>query len=135
MSKIIELLKKSGYSKKAQEYFIKKINVGEIKNPSSYFSYTGPCGDTMEIYLKIRGDRISEIKFQSTGCIGALTAGSALTKMIKGKTLTEAKKIDTEDILKHLGGLPEPKVHCACLAKITLRKTIKKYGDTEHEHV
>ena len=133
ISKIIDLLKKSGYSAKAIEYYIKKVNVGEIEEPSAHFVYTGPCGDTMEIYLRIEKDRetgsevIREAKFQAIGCAGAFTSGSALTEMIKGKTLEQAAQIDMESIINHLGGIPAPKVHCACLAKTTLENAIKQY--------
>ena len=64
----VNLLKKSGYSDKAIEYFINKVNVGEIDKPSASFAYTGPCGDTMQIHLKIDGDKITEAKFQAIGC-------------------------------------------------------------------
>jgi len=87
-SKVRELLKQSGYSAKAIEYYIKKANVGEIEEPSTRFVYTGPCGDTMEIYLRIEKDKetgsevIREAKFQAIGCAGAFTSGSALTEMV-----------------------------------------------------
>lgn len=123
----VNLLKKSGYSDKAIDYFINKVNVGEIDNPSVSFVYTGPCGDTMQIHLKIDGDKITEAKFQAIGCAGSYTSGSALMKMIKGKTLEEARKISEEEIINHLGGIPAPKFHCACLAKKTLERTIEQY--------
>lgn len=133
ISKIIDLLKKSGYSAKAIEYYIKKVNVGEMEEPSAHFVYTSPCGDTMEIYLRIEKDKhtgseaIREAKFQAIGCAGAFTSGSALTEMIKGKTLKQAAQIDVESIINHLGGIPAPKVHCTCLAKTTLENAIKQY--------
>ncbi len=127
MEKIIELLKKSGYSKKTREYFIKKVNVGGLKNPSVFLSFTGPCGDTIEIYLVIKQGIIKKAKFQATGCVGAFASGSALCEMIKEKQLTEALKIEIEEIIKHLGGLPQSKIHCACLVKRTLEKAIAKF--------
>ena len=127
MTGIKNLLEKSGYSQKAIDYYIKKINVGGIDEPSARFAYTGPCGDTMEIFLKIESNIIKDAKFQATGCAGSFASGSALTKMIKGKTLKEAEKINREDVLNHLGGIPEAKIHCAYLAVITLRKAIEKY--------
>ena len=99
-----------------------------MDNPSVRFTYTGPCGDTMEIFLKIESNIIKDAKFQATGCAGSFISGSALTKMVKGRTLEEAEKIDREDVLNHLGGIPEAKIHCAYLAVITLRKAIEKYG-------
>jgi len=131
MSEVRDLLKKSGYSDKAIEYYEKRVNVGDIKNPDAYFSYTGPCGDTMEIYLKIVSSVIIDAKFRAIGCAGSFVSGSALTEMIKGKTLEEAEEIDEGDILNHLEGIPAPKVHCACLTKRTLQKTIKRYKGQE----
>ncbi len=127
MSEVIELLKKSGYPSKAIEYYVGKVNVGEIEDPSVHFAYTGPCGDTMEVFLKIGSNVIEDAKFQAIGCAGAFASGSALMEMIKGKTLEQAEKIDEEDIINHLGALPEQKFHCACLAKRTLRKAIRRH--------
>ncbi len=127
MDDVLELLKKSGYSDKAIEYYLNKVNVGRIENPSVTFAYTGPCGDTMEMYLTINSNRIKDAKFQAIGCAGAFSAGSALMGMVKGKTLEEAEKIDEQDIISLLGEFPVQKIHCACLAKRTLRKAINKY--------
>lgn len=127
MSKITELLKKSKFSDKAIKYYVDKVNVGELQDHNACFAYTGPCGDTMEIFLKIKDNRIEDAKFQAIGCAGAFSAGSALTSMIKGKTLEQAEKISEEDIMDHLGGIPESKIHCACLSVRTLKKAIKQY--------
>jgi len=127
MSEVRRLLEKSGYSSKAIEYYVKKVNVGRIENPSVHLAYTGPCGDSMEVYLKIESDIIKDAKFQAVGCAGAFSAGSALMEMVKEKTLEEAEKITEEDIINFLGGIPKQKIHCACLAKRTLRKAIEKY--------
>jgi nitrogen fixation NifU-like protein len=128
MSKVKELLKKSGYSDKAIEYYIKKLNVGEIKDPSVCFGYTGPCGDTMEFYLKIESGLIKDAKFQAIGCAGSYASGSALVEMIKGKKVDEVRNISVEGIIDHLKSLPDQKVHCAVLAKRTLEKAIEKYS-------
>jgi nitrogen fixation NifU-like protein len=127
MSEVRRLLEKSGYSSKAIEYYLKKVNVGRVENPSTHLAYTGPCGDSMEVYLKIELDIIKDAKFQAVGCAGAFSAGSALMEMVKEKTLEEAEKITEEDIINFLGGIPKQKIHCACLAKRTLRKAIEKY--------
>ena len=125
--KIQDLLKKSGYSKKAIEYYLNKVNVGEMKDCDAYSIFTGICGDTMEFFLKIESSIIKDAKFQVIGCAGASASGSALCEMVKGKTLDEAKRINEKDILDHLGSLPEPKIHCACLATKTLHKAIENY--------
>jgi nitrogen fixation NifU-like protein len=130
VNEVRDLLGKSGYSNKAIEYYLNKVNVGSIKNPSAHVAYTGPCGDTMEVYLKIESNVIRDAKFQATGCAGAFSSGSALMEMVKGKSLEEAEKITEEDIINFLEGIPKQKFHCACLAKRTLQKTIEKYRRT-----
>ena len=127
MSEVIDLLKKSGYSDRAIEYYINKVNVGEIEDHSTHFTYTGPCGDTMAMFLKIGSGVIEDAKFQAIGCAGAFASGSALTEMIKGKTLEQAARIDETDIVNHLGAIPEQKIHCAYLAKRTLGCAIEDY--------
>jgi NifU-like protein involved in Fe-S cluster formation len=123
-----ELLKDAGYSEKVIEIYWNKVNVGIMKNPDVNFTYTPPCGDTMQLYLKI-SDRslVEDAKFQYFGCPGAASSGSAITTIVKGKTLEEAKRITEKDVLQELGGLPETKLHCPNLAVTTLQKTIAKY--------
>jgi len=130
MSGVRTLLEKSGYSEKAIEYYEKMLNVGEIKDPDAHFAYTGPCGDTMEMFLRIESHIITDAKFRAIGCAGSYASASALTEMIKGKTVEEAEKLDEQDILNHLGKIPAPKIHCACLAKRTLQEAIKQYKET-----
>lgn len=127
MSEVRRLLEKSGYSKKAIKYYLEKVNVGRIENPSVHLAYTGPCGDTMEVYLKIESNIIRDAKFQAIGCAGAFSSGSALMEMVKEKTLEEAEKVSEQDIIDFLEGIPKPKIHCACLAKRTLQQAIEKY--------
>jgi len=129
MSEMQDLLKESGYSEKAIEYYLNKVNVGEISEPDAHAIYTGPCGDTMEIFLDVEDGVIKEAKFQAIGCAGAFSSGSALTEMIIGMTLEEAEKIDEDKIIEYLGGIPRQKVHCTCLSKRTLQKAIKNYKE------
>ena len=126
-----ELLKKSGYSDKAIEYYTKKVNVGSIKNPSVSLAYTGHCGDTMKIYLKIDSEIITDAKFEAIGCAGAFSAGSALMGMIKGQKILFAKNITEDDIIEHLGGVPSAKKDCVCLVRRTLEKTIQLFLDNK----
>ncbi len=125
------LVKKSGYSDKAISYYTSRTNFDIMENPTVSYAYTGPCGDTMEIFLKINPDdgKIKDAKFQAIGCAGAYVSGSALTEMIKGKTLEEAEKIGREDVVENLNGIPKAKVECACLAVRTLERTIGKYKE------
>ena len=74
-----------------------------------------------------------EAKFEAIGCAGSYTAGSALTEMIKGKTLEEAERISEEEMINHLDGIPASKFHCACLSKRTLEKTIEQYRKLERK--
>jgi nitrogen fixation NifU-like protein len=124
---VIELLKKAGYPDKAIDYYIKKFNVGVIEGAEAVDSFTGLCGDSMRIYLKVEEDKIKDAKFQAIGCAGAFASGSALTGMIKGKTLQQAGKMTEQDVVKDLEGLPGSKIHCARLAVDALRKSIDGY--------
>ena len=124
-----DLLKDTGYSNKAIEYYTKKVNVGKIVNPSVELSYTGPCGDTMKMYLTINSDIIKEAKFEAIGCAGAFSAGSALLEMIKGKYIIEAENINMEDIIEHLGGMPDTKIDCVRLARKTFEKTLQLFKE------
>ena len=127
-----ELLKVTGYSEKAIEYYMDDVNVGIIENPDVTMAHTGPCGDTMKLYLRIdKNGRIESAKFVYLGCPGLAASGSALTKLIKGKTIREAKKITESDILKELGGLSESKLDCPKLAITTLQQAILKYGEEQ----
>ena len=124
----VELLKEAGYSEKVIEFYMNKVNVGVVRNPDTASAYTGPCGDTMKVYLKINNNKVIEYaKFQYLGCPAAASSGSAMTRIIKGKTLEEAKRTTEYDILQELGGLPESKLHCPKLALTTLQKAIAKY--------
>ena len=124
---LVELLRKAGYSEKAIDYYIRKLNVGVIEGADAVDSYTGLCGDSMKVYLKVEKGVIRDAKFQAIGCAGAFASGSALTEMVKGKTLKEAEKLTEQDVIKDLEELPGPKLHCARLAVDALRKSIESY--------
>ncbi|MDH4221890.1 MAG: iron-sulfur cluster assembly scaffold protein [Candidatus Bathyarchaeota archaeon] len=124
---LVELLRKAGYSDKAIDYYLRKLNVGVIEGAEAVDSYTGLCGDSMRVYLKVEEGVIRDAKFQAIGCAGAFASGSALTEMVKGKTLKEAGKITEHDIVNDLKELPGPKLHCARLAVDALRKSIESY--------
>ena len=129
-----ELLKNAGYSAKAIELYVKRVNVGVIENPDVILTYTGPCGDTMKLYLKINNHTVIEdAKLQYLGCPAAASSGSAITKIAEGKTLEEAKKITEHDILHELGGLPKAKLHCPKLAVTTLQKAIATYENRQRK--
>jgi nitrogen fixation NifU-like protein len=97
-----------------------------MDEPDAYAMFTGDCGDTMEIFLLI-GDVITDARFQAIGCAGSFTSGSALCEIIRGKTPEECEQLDENDLISHLGSMPEQKVHCARLAILTFRKALEQY--------
>jgi NifU-like protein involved in Fe-S cluster formation len=124
----LRLMAELGYPKKAIELYASKVNVGAIKNPDIVTTYLGRCGDFIELYLKISKEGIVKNgKFCYVGCPGSVMCVSAMIKLVKGKTVDEAKKITERDVIKALGGLPTEKLDCAKLAIATLRKAIAEY--------
>ena len=115
------------YSKKVLDECRNPQNIGRMKDPDSVAIITGPCGDTMEFFLRIKDDIITNIQFMTDGCAPTLACGSMTTKMVKGKTLKEVSKVTNEDLIKALDGLPEDNKHCAKLAVDTLLKAINNY--------
>jgi nitrogen fixation NifU-like protein len=128
----LKLMVESGYPPKAIELYVNNVNVGTLENPSVVTTFLGPCGDLIKLYLKISEDEIIEAaKFYYLGCPGSAAAASALTVLLKGKTVSEAKKLTEDDILVELGGLPKSKLECAMLSVRTLRKAIAEYEKIE----
>jgi nitrogen fixation NifU-like protein len=115
------------YSEKTIDHFLNPRNLGEIPAPDGFGRITGPCGDTMEIRLKVRDDRVINASFWTDGCGPSIASGSMVTELAKGKSILEAKKITQQDVLDALGGLPEDNLHCSLLAANTLKEAIKDY--------
>ena len=124
---LVELLRGAGYPEKAIDHYIRKVNVGVIEGADATDVFTGLCGDSMRVYLKVDKGVIKDAKFQAIGCAGAFASGSTITEMVKGKKLEDASKITEKDVLQELGLLPGPKLHCARLAINALRKSIDSY--------
>lgn len=119
----------SGYTDAVIEHLRNPHNVGEIENPDGYGQVGNPtCGDIMELFLKIEGDRITDVKFKTFGCGAAIATSSILTDMVKGKTIEEARKITNKDVAQALGGLPPQKMHCSVLAEEALGKALEDYS-------
>jgi len=117
-----------GYSEKVMDHFQNPRNMGEMKNPDGVGRVGNPvCGDLMEMYIKVNGDRIEDVKFRTFGCGAAIATSSMITVMAKGKTLEEALKITKQDVASELGGLPPIKMHCSNLAADALHAAIKDY--------
>ena len=115
------------YSEKTIDHFLNPRNLGEIRASDGFGRVTGPCGDTMEIYLKIRDGRVMNASFWTDGCGPSIASGSMVTELVKGKSLSEAHNITQQNVLDALGGLPEDSLHCALLAADTLKEAIKDY--------
>ena len=128
------------YSKKVIQHFQHPLNQGQIKDADAIGQVGNPvCGDVMKIYLKIGSQTknkaktdfknllIKDIKFETLGCAAAIAVSSALTQKVKGKSLSYASKVNKDDIVKDLGGLPIIKVHCSMLGVDALHQAINKY--------
>lgn len=116
------------YSEKVMEHFRNPRNVGEILDADGVGTVGNPvCGDVMTIYIKVKDNRITDIKFKTFGCGAAVATSSVITELAKGKTLEEAMKIARSDVADSLGGLPPIKMHCSNLAADALHEAIKDY--------
>jgi len=116
------------YSKKVLEHFKNPHNQGVIKNADAVGKVGNPtCGDVMKIYIKVKDNKIKDIKFETLGCAAAIAVSSALTDMVKGKTISQALKVTKDKIVKDLGGLPPVKVHCSMLGVEALHEAITNY--------
>jgi nitrogen fixation NifU-like protein len=116
------------YTKKVKEHFLNPRNVGEIKDADGIGTVGNPkCGDIMTIYIKVKQNKIKDIKFKTYGCAAAIASSSIGTELVKGKTLDEAMKLSRDDIANELGGLPAIKMHCSNLVSDAIREAIKDY--------
>ena len=116
------------YSEKVLEHFRNPRNVGEMPDADGVGTVGNPvCGDMMTIYIKVRNNRVEDVKFKTFGCGAAVATSSMITELAKGKTLDEAMKITRSDVADSLGGLPPVKMHCSNLAADALHEAIKDY--------
>ena len=116
------------YSDKVMDHFANPRNVGEIPDADGVGKVGNPqCGDVMWLYIKVKDDIITDIKFKTFGCGAAIATSSMITELARGKTLEEAKKISRQDVADSLDGLPPVKMHCSNLASDALREAIKDY--------
>jgi len=121
------------YSETVIGHAMNPRNVRNMQDADGFASVTGSCGDTIEIWLKVNGDTISDASFVTDGCGTTIASGSMVTEMAKGKTVFHAHKISQQDVLNALGGLPEESQHCALLAANTLKEAVKDYLITKKE--
>jgi len=117
-----------GYSKKVMEHFMNPRNVGTIENPDGHGKVGNPvCGDLMEMFIEIKDNVITDIKFQTFGCGSAIATSSMVIELAKGMNIDEAMKITRSDVASELDGLPPQKMHCSNLAADALHEAIKDY--------
>jgi nitrogen fixation NifU-like protein len=121
------------YSEAVVEHSMNPRNLGELEDADGFGRVTGPCGDTMHMWLKVKDGTISDASFMTDGCSTTIASGSMVTELAKGKSVAEAQKISQKYILNALGGLPEESQHCALLAANTLRTAIKDYLTVQKE--
>jgi nitrogen fixation NifU-like protein len=116
------------YSEKVMEHFRNPHNMGEIPDADGVGTVGNPvCGDLMTIYIKVKDNKIEDIKFKTFGCGAAIATSSMITELARGKTLEEAMKISRGDVAENLGGLPPIKMHCSNLAADGLHAAIQDY--------
>ena len=116
------------YSEKVMEHFMNPRNVGEIENADGTGEVGNPvCGDMMTFYIKVKDDRIEDVKFKTFGCGAAIAVSSMVSELAKGRTLAEAMKITPESVADKLEGLPKQKLHCSNLGAQALHKAIEDY--------
>ena len=115
------------YSETVIEHSLDPRNVGDMEDADGFASFTGSCGDTMKMWLKVKNGKISDASFMTDGCGTTMAAGSMVTEIAKGKSVSQAQGISQQDVLAAFGGLPEESEHCALLAANTLREAIRDY--------
>ncbi len=116
------------YTDKVLDHFRNPRNMGEIPDADGVGTVGNPvCGDLMTIYIKVKDNRLEDVKFKTFGCGAAIATSSMITELARGKTLDEAMKITRGDVADNLGGLPPVKMHCSNLAADGLHAAIQDY--------
>ena len=118
------------YTETVMDHFTHPRNVGEIPDADGVGEVgNAKCGDIMKMYLKIKDDRIKDVKFETFGCGSAIASSSMATELIKGKTIEEALAVTNKQVVDALGGLPAYKLHCSVLAEESIKAAVKNYYD------
>jgi nitrogen fixation NifU-like protein len=116
------------YNEKVMDHFMNPRNVGEISDADGIGTVGNPvCGDLMNMYIKVKDNKLEDVKFRTFGCGAAIATSSMITELAKGKTIEEALKITRSDVADSLGGLPPIKMHCSNLAADALHAAIEDY--------
>ncbi|HOO40272.1 MAG TPA: iron-sulfur cluster assembly scaffold protein [Syntrophales bacterium] len=121
------------YSDEVLKNWLEPYFMGEIERPEGYGKLTGSCGDEMAFFLRVRDEKIMDVKFSTGGCITSIAAGNTGAKLISGKTIEEALMLTPSDILTVLNGLPPEDEHCAQLATDVIKEAIRDYFLTKRE--
>ena len=121
------------YSQTVIDHIRNPHNVGALTNADGHAMITGPCGDTMGIWLMVRDGVIHEARFLTDGCGVTVAAGSVVTQLARGRMAAEALNISQQDVVAALGGLPQEHLHCALLAVNTLKSAIREYISLRNE--
>jgi nitrogen fixation NifU-like protein len=117
------------YGQEAFERWLNPSYMHEMENCDARGRITGPCGDTMEIFLRFHDGRVSEASFTTDGCGPSMICGSLAAELAMGKEPGEIREITAKTILDTIGGLPEDDVHCASLAANTLQVALNNYDE------
>ena len=116
------------YDERVMDHFMNPRNVGEIENPDGVGLVGNPvCGDVMKMTIKVKDNRIEDIKFKTFGCGAAIATSSMVTELVKGRTLEEALDISNRTVAEALDGLPPQKLHCSNLAADAVHMAIQDY--------
>ncbi|MHB0878501.1 MAG: Fe-S cluster assembly scaffold protein NifU [Anaerolineae bacterium] len=122
------------YSEVVMDHFRNPRNVGAMENADGVGKVGNPvCGDIMEMFIKVKDDRIEDVKFRTFGCGAAIATSSITTELVKGKTLDEALQLTNRAVAEALGGLPAQKMHCSNLAADALHEAIDDYRRRQGE--
>jgi SUF system NifU family Fe-S assembly protein len=115
------------YSHELLDHFQNPRNAGEVEAPNATAQLENPaCGDVLELTLKLDAKRIVDIRFRAKGCVPAMACGSAITELVKGKNVEEARRVNREELVRKVGGLPQASAHASHLAVDTLVALLRK---------
>ncbi|MBU3935156.1 iron-sulfur cluster assembly scaffold protein [Patescibacteria group bacterium] len=124
------------YSKKVMRHFRKPHNVGKIKDASGVGEVGNlVCGDMMKLYIKVKDEVLTDVKFETYGCAAAIATSSVITDLVKGKKIAKVLKMSNKDIIEELGGLPPIKIHCSLLSVEALMEALWNYHKKEGKKV
>jgi nitrogen fixation protein NifU and related proteins len=114
------------YSPEVLDHFQNPRNAGDVESPDASVQMENPaCGDVLKLTIKLDGDRIADIRFRAKGCVPAMACGSAITEMVKGKSVAEARGLSREELVAKVGGVPEASSHAGHLAVDALKALLE----------